>query len=360
MEYLQVLDTVRAITGRREEDRFPATPSPSMVFRRGEGSPTTFLVFDAMTAKRVLESAEYKQFRFLDRILTIVRPERTKWIRRFVDVGLIMIDGPEHERRRHEMTAALDRCIERIKQLSADDLAYMISRAAAAEEASTASVARETVREIFSESIAAIVGSDVSLPADHLFEIDFFNPFPTLSSLARCDASIEACCNGIGVDALDQSTQSAVLSLLVMGVTPLHALITALLNQCVSGLREGLSLQDSLDRTAKLDSYAIVPTNFVMRECTGSDEIDGERVVAGDIAYLFLGLANGCPFSRQSSVPFGAGAHSCSGAKLTTVMMWAVRTALALVARDEFLKMDPSFAEQGKGSAFLIYLPSTR
>jgi hypothetical protein len=357
MDYLRILEQVRAVTGNRADDRFPAADSTLGVFRKSGDSPATFLVFDARVAKEILESPAYRQFPFLDRILSITKPERTFWISRFCEVSLIMIDGPEHERRRTHMAAALERCVDPLKRLPAERTARIIEEAARSSGASADGIARALVCLLFSESITAIIGRAVELPQDHLFQIDFFNPFPTLSSLARCNTSIDACCQAIGVERLDADDQSVVLSLLVMGVSPLHALITASLNQCLPARESGSPLDEALALAAKVDSYAIVPTNFVMRECSQPDSIAGEQVTIGDIVYLFLGSATGCPFSRQTAVPFGGGAHYCSGAKLTSVMMWAVRAGLAAadpVALDAVTVARP---EQGKASAFLTYPP---
>jgi len=358
MDFLQILDRVRGVTGNRTDDSFPDAGPPVATVRKTLDAPATILVFDAMVAKKVLESPAYRQFPFLERILSIAKPERTTWISRFCEVGLIMIDGPEHERRRTRMAAALERCIERLKHLPADRTARAINEASLGPNTSADHIARSLVCLLFAESLAAVVGHDVVLPPEHLFQIDFFNPFPTLSSLARCNASIDACCQAIGVACLDPDDQATILSLLIMGVSPLHALITASLNRFVQARCSGIPLDEALALAAKTDSYSIVPTNFVMRESMAPDTITGEPVAVGDVVYLFLGSATGCPFSRQTAVPFGAGAHYCSGAKLTSVMLWAVRAGLATAKAPALNRISLAPAEQGKASAFLMYPPS--
>jgi len=136
-------------------------------------------------------------------------------------------------------------------------------------------------------------------------------------------------------------------------------LITASLNQYVQSLTGGVPHAEALLSVAKADSYTIVPTNFVMRECIAPDMIGDEHVAVGDIVYLFLGSATGCPFSRQSAVPFGAGAHYCSGAKLTSMMLWAVRPGLTAADPLVLERAVSSPAEQGKASAFLMYPAAT-
>jgi hypothetical protein len=358
MDYLRVLDRVRAVTGSRIDDRFPEAGSPVAAVRQHADSRATIFVFDAAIAKHVLESPAYRQFPFLDKILSIAKPERTSWIRRFCEFGLIMIDGPEHERRRTRMAAALDRCVERLKQLPDARTARVLEAASQGPGVSADRLARALVCLLFGECVAAVVGHDVELPPEHLFEIDFFNPFPTLSSLARCNASIDACCRAIGVESLAPDDQAAVLSMLIMGVRPLHAQITASLNRCLQARRAGTPLDEALALAAKVDAYSIVATNFVMRECVAPGTIADEPVAAGDVVYLFLGSATGCPFSRQTAVPFGAGAHYCSGAKLTSVMLWTVRAGLAAADPSVFDHVAAAPAEQGKASAFLTYPPA--
>lgn len=358
MDYLRILDRVRAVTGNRTEDRFPEAGSPIAAVRQNADSPATIFVFDAQIAKHVLESSAYRQFPFLDKILSIAKPERTSWIRRFCEVGLIMTDGPEHERRRMRMAAVLERCVERLKQLPDARTARVMEAASRGPAPSADRIARAIVCLLFGECITAVVGHDVELPPEHLFEIDFFNPFPTLSSLARCNASIDACCRAIGVESLDADDQAAVLSMLIMGVRPLHAQITACLNRCLRARCAGAPLDEALALAAKVDAYSIVATNFVMRECVVPGAIADEAVAAGDIIYLFLGSASGCPFSRQTAVPFGAGAHYCSGAKLTSVMLWTLRAGLAAADPTAFDHVAAAPAEQGKASAFLTYPPA--
>lgn len=358
MDYLQLLDVIRSITGRRSHDRFPAIQPLVSVFRREDGGAATFVVGDAQQAKAVLQSPSYGQFNFLEQILTIAKPERTPWIRRFCEIGLIMMDGPDHQRRRLLMQQSLDRCAAGIRAIPKATVSAAIEGAVAAAPCTSGAIGSQLVLLLFSRAISALSVRPVELPARDLFAVDFFNPFPTLSSLARCNESIANCCRAIRIESLDEADQAAVLSLLVMGVSPLHALLTSLINVYAAARRDGAAAGEAVKRTAGLDSYAIVPTNFVMRRCVAPDTISGERVEPGDVIYLFLGAATGCPFSRQTSVPFGAGQHYCSGAVLTQVMLNAVRTALADV-RSDCRRLSPSAEIQGKAAAFLAFAAGT-
>lgn len=354
MNFLRLLDTIRSITGRRLHDRFPPIEPPTVALRPDGVGPATFVVCDAQRARAVLQSSRYRQCNFLAQILTIAKPERTAWIRRFCDIGLIMVDGPEHQRRRQLMHHALERCAAGVRGIADADIDEAIEEAAAVDPAPADAIASRLVLLIFSRSISALTGSAVELPSRDLFAVDFFNPFPTLSSLARCDEAIGNCCGAIGFESLDEGGQAAVLSLLLMGVSPLLALLTALINAFSSALRDGLTPEDALRRADAVDSYAIVPTNFVMRTCIAADTIGDEAVEPGDAVYLFLGSASGCPFSRLTSVPFGAGRHSCSGAALTQVMTNVVRSGLART-RVDFRRIGPSRELQGRAAAFLAY-----
>jgi len=354
MKFLRLLDTIRSITGRRLHDRFPTIEPPTVVFRPDGGGTATFVVCDAQQARAVLQSSRYRQCDFLAQILTIAKPERTAWIRRFCDIGLIMVDGAEHQRRRQLMHHALERCAAGVREIPDRDIDAVIEEVAAVAPVTADAIASRLVRLLFSRSIAALTGTAAELPSRDLFAVDFFNPFPTLSSLARCDEAIGNCCRAVGLESLDESEQAAVLSLLLMGVSPLLALLTALINAVSSALREGLTPVEALHRAEGVDSYAIVPTNFVMRTCVAADTIGDEAVEPGDAVYLFLGSASGCPFSRLTSVPFGAGRHYCSGAALTQAMVNVVRSGLGRT-RVDLRRISPSRELQGKAAAFLAY-----
>jgi cytochrome P450 len=324
------------------------------MFREDERSRGVAFVHDATLAKGVLKSPNYRQFNFLARILEVADPEKTYWIRRFCDVGLIMGDGPEHLRRRTAMASALERCVQRLQAIEPQQLAASLPL----ENASPLpahEVAAGVVAAIFAESIAAISGHEPAfLEPDDLATIDFFNPFPTLSTLARCNAAIDRCGRRLRLPEMSADAQAAVLSLLIMGVSPMQGILTVAINACVEALAAGRSVDEALAVLKEIDAYSVVPTNFVMRECEREDGIGDVMIRPGDVVYLFLATASGCPFSRQNSVPFGAGPHYCSGAKLTSVMLSVARKALAVLA-DRLGSVEPSRVVQGKAHAFLVF-----
>ena len=354
MNYFHLLDTIRSITARRGHDRFPVLQPPVLAFRAADGGVAPIVVADAHLAKGVLQSSRYRQVNFLEHVLTIARSERTTWIRRFCDIGLIMVDGPEHRRRRLLMQQALDRCAAGVRTIPEGEIVAAIEGGLAADPCTSVAIAYRLVVLLFSRSIAALTGHPVELPAGDLFGIDFFNPFPTLSSLARCNESIDRCCRAIGLESLEEPEQAAVLSLLLMGVSPLHALLTAMLDAYAVARRDGFAADEAARRTEAVDSYAIVPTNFLMRACVAADSIGAEAVAPGDVIYLFLGSATGCPFSRLTSVPFGAGRHFCSGATLTQVMQAAVRVGLGRIEAD-WSRIESAAVVQGKAAAFVSF-----
>lgn len=355
MDFLRVLDAVRAITGKRGEDRFPAQPAPLVVFRSDSGGRKVVMVHDAGLARGVLESPAYRQYNFVERILSVAKPERTAWIRRFCDVGLIMIDGPEHERRRLETGRLLDRCVERLIDLPPERMETVLQAALRSHQPATArDVARAIVITLFSECVSEVAGQEGLLLDETIFAIDFFNPFPTISTLHRCNDALSRCCEAIGVEELGDAEQATVLSLLVMGVSPLYAMFTAMINAAVAAVQSGQDPRRAIRDVRGVDAYSIVSTNFVMRECVVENDVGGEKILPGDIVYLFLGSASGCPFSRLTAIPFGAGRHYCSGAKLTSTMLSIVRNALQSCTA-AMVGVEPSPVEQGRASAFLTY-----
>lgn len=357
MQYLRTLAAIRAVTGTRTADAFPPRPAPIEVFRDAETSRGTAFVHDAALARAVLESRRYRQFDFVARILNAADPDRTSWIRRFCDVSLIMIDGVEHQRRRQAMDESIERCIDRLRRAPAERWADVVTRSLDTSSPPPAShrITLDLVAALFSESIAALAGRDVvAIEGDGLADIDFFNPFPTLSTLYRCDAALGRCAARIDLEHLDIDAQAAILSLLVMGITPIQAILTAAINAAVTKFHAGEPCDDALAALKTIDAYTVVPTNFVMRECVVDDELGGEAIVHGDIVYVFLGTASGCPFSRQTALPFGAGVHVCSGAKLTSVMLATARGALA-DAGEGLRRVAPAEVIGGRAHAFLLF-----
>jgi cytochrome P450 len=353
MEYLEILQAIRSVTADRAATSFPALPTPTL---RCDGSGhSVVIVVDAALSRAVLESPRYEAWNFLDRILTVVRPEKTRWIRRFCELSPIMVDGPEHVRRRALADTLIDGCMSAVKDLPPAAIGTLVEDGLARPGASAALIASDVVAMLLGISCSTCLGRTVSLPRDELLAIEFFNPFPTLSALARCDDAIAACCQAIGLESEDEAVATAVLSLLTMGVRPLHAVTTQLIDAWLAGAAAGDPPEAIREQLAMIDAYAVVPVNFVMRRCIEADTVAAEEVSPGDVVYCFLGSATGCPFTRQSAVPFGAGAHVCSGMQLSIVMFHQVRRALLGLGMPDGLQVVPSRPSRGIVNAFLTY-----
>ena len=353
MEYLDILQAIRSVTAARTATSFPASPTPTL--RCGGPGHSVVVVVDAALSRAVLESPRYEALNFLDRILTAAKPEKTRWIRRFCELSPLMVDGPEHVRRRALVDTMIDRCMSEVKDLPPNAIGAVIQDGLARPGASAALIAGDVVAMLLATSCSTCLGRPVQLPRDELLAIDFFNPFPTLSALARCDDAIATCCLAVGLGPDDETTAMAVLSLLTMGVRPLHAVTTQLIDAWLTNATAGDPSEALRERLAMVDAYAAVPVNFVMRRCIEADTIGAEDVSPGDVVYCFLGSATGCPFTRQSAVPFGAGTHVCSGAQLSIMMVHQVRRAILGLGVHDGLQVSPSRPLRGIANAFLTY-----
>ena len=353
MEYLDILQGIRSVTAGRTATSFPASPAPTL--RYGGTGHSVVVVVDAALSRAVLESPRYESLNFLDRILTAAKPETTRWIRRFCELSPLLVDGPEHARRRALVETLIDRCTTEVKALQPAAIAAVVEDGLACPGASAARIAGDVVATLIATACSVCLGRPVQLPRDELLAIDFFNPFPTLSALSRCDDAIATCCRAIGLDATDDTAAMAVLSILTMGVRPMHAVTTQLVDAWLAGTAAGDPPERLRERLAMADAYSIVPVNFVMRRCLEADTIGAEEVSPGDVVYCFLGSATGCPFTRQTAVPFGAGAHVCSGAQLSIVMLHQVRRALLGLGGGDGPRIPPSQPVRGSANAFLTY-----
>lgn len=90
--------------------------------------------------------------------------------------------------------------------------------------------------------------------------------------------------------------------------------ITSSLNQILEGLAPAdANVEEAIQACKKIDYDITVPTNFVMRRCLQPTNIEGIAVGQGDLVYVFLGSASGCPFSRLTALAC-AGCRWCIAA----------------------------------------------
>jgi len=100
--------------------------------------------------------------------------------------------------------------------------------------------------------------------------------------------------------------------------------------------------------------FSLAPTSFVMRRCTQDAGVDGHEFRRGDVVYLFLGEASGCPLHRLNSLPFGAGRHTCSGQPLSRRMLELAHAAFR-EARGDWGRVRASGVVPGRSSAFVKF-----
>lgn len=356
MEYLKVLAAIRAITGSRGQDAFPRR-EPVLHFSRSEaGEGAVIFVQDVKLSRQILQSPSYRQFNFLGRTLAASDPSQFYWIRRFCDEGLIMVDGDGHRARRQMMTRFMEQCLQCLDQLNLDALLGDVSAAKGDEWASSHQLAQFIAERLFSRCVGfmAGLGEGLRLSGDDLSLVDFFNPFPTRSAMLVSEAALERCAVKCDLDALPVDVQAAIMSLLVMGVRPVTALFTVAINHCLRAMAAGQPADGAVMSVDVINSHSVVPTNFVMRECVVDGHLGDHMVRQGDVVYVFLGSASGCPFSTRNSLPFGGGTHYCSGAKLTDAMFQILKGVLVGLG-DELMGLECSRVRQGFASAFLTF-----
>jgi pimeloyl-ACP methyl ester carboxylesterase len=362
MQYLSILNSIRWVTGQRSPASFPDKGCSIESFGpMGTGSGVLF-VYDTAIGKSILESADFGQYNFIERAVALTSEEQTAWIRRFCAESPVMLDGTMHQEQRRELTKIFQCCSDALRKISADMLASTIVSAASVEGFSSLSIAEVIIEQLFDTCLTEITGDEVAIPAEELFAVDFFNPFPKPSTLRRCDRAIRICMEAVQWQKLSKIEVLAVSTLLIMGVSPLLAVVTKSINallECMSPLDD--SMNKAVRACRSVDFYNTVPTNFVIRRCLKPTQIQNYSLAKDDWVYVFLGSANGCPFSRLHSIPFGAGRHICSGTKLSADMLSLTHDALELAApalKKSALLCRRSPTVEGRASAFLTYARS--
>lgn len=273
-----------------------------------------------------------------------------------------MLDGPSHQVQRRELADVLQRCSDALRYVTTDSLAANLLSAASLEGATSLSVGEEIIGQLFAACFTAITGREVKIPIEELMAVDFFNPFPKPSSLKRCNRAIDVCMQALNWQRLTRAEIMAVSVLLVMGVSPLLATVTASINALLESLcPQNHSTIEAVAACRTVDFHSSVPTNFVIRRCLKAITIEAHALAKEDLVYVFLGPANGCPLNRLTSIPFGAGRHVCIGTKLSFEMLALTHDAMELAApalRALPLLGQQSPALQGRASAFLSYARS--
>lgn len=352
MRYLRILDTIRSITGNRGATQFPAKNTAyALIDAEPHGPDATRVIFlyDVAISRVVLESDCFEQFDFLARAVASIDRERSAAIRAICRSSPLLLDGPLHRQRRQGTAQVLARCPEHLSTHGWQCVTEALQTALATDPPLESSrISEALVGSLFNCCFSLIAGREIALPPEWLFEVDFFNPFPSPSALMRCNDLIDQACRAIGWEDLDEAEQATVSALLVMGISPIHAMVTASINAMIEALRAGATPQDDLD------PHQVVPTNFVMRRCTATFQAGELAFSPGDIIYVFLGSVSGCPFGRLTAVPFGAGRHYCSGARLSYQMLDLVNGALR-ERFDAIATVIPS-AVNRRASAFLGFV----
>lgn len=362
MQYLMILNSIRWVTGQRSPASFPDKGCSIESFGpMGTGSGVLF-VYDTAIGKSILESADFRQYNFIERAVALTSEEQTAWIRRFCAESPVMLDGTLHQEQRRELNNIFLSCSEALRNVSADMLAATIVSASSVDSASSLSIGEEIIGQIFSLCLTKITGHEVAIPAEELFAVDFFNPFPKPSTLQRCDRAIRTCMEAVHWQNLSKIEVLAVSTLLIMGVSPLLAAVTKSINTLLEGLcPPDDNINNAIRACRTVDFYNTVPTNFVIRRCIEPVQIQYYSLAKDDLVYVFLGSANGCPLNRLHSIPFGAGRHICSGTKLSADMLSLTHDALELAApvlKKSALLCRRSPTVEGRASAFLTYARS--
>ncbi|MCT0208715.1 cytochrome P450 [Synechococcus sp. CS-1332] len=320
--------------------------------------PRIYMVYRASLARTILADSRFQQAQFLAPILSLCDEESTRQIRFFIDSNPAFLNADRHAAQVEAIQQPFARCEDAIRNLNISVLLEAIDPLLDGSDDLTAhQVGIALVGRLMRHCLETISGVDPPLDNKEVFAVDIFQPFAKRSHLVRCNTILDALINAIENHPdrqcpLSDADRLAVLTLLMMGATPLLAVATALLNAVIRS-------PDSADLQASLASlsngYSMLPTNFVMRECVVPHHISGHSLHSGDTCYLFLGDVSGCPFSSSLKLPLGYGSHYCKGAGLAKVVTARIQELLLYRANEIAENVCTSAVQVGPASAFLKY-----
>ncbi|MBL9175271.1 MAG: hypothetical protein JNL10_17155 [Verrucomicrobiales bacterium] len=351
MRILKILHALQSVVGFRTEDTFPNRPaSVEFMDRDGDGPRAAFVHRIGIT-RRILEDGAFEQMRFLDDYLALCDPRRTEWIRYFMDHNPEFLNGEVHRDRSRLLRPELARCVRRLDAMPVAGVAALVDGVLASERPSTFRIARAVTAHYFSACLQEISGTNVSVDEEVLFGVDIFLPFPRPAHLHACNQRVDSYIAAVRrIREPSPAELIVLLTLLMMGTAPTVATVNWTANrwhrQVTSGTASG-SPPPEVD-------FSLAPTSFVMRRCVEDTEVEGHSFEQGDVVYLFLGEASGCPLHRLNSLPFGAGRHTCSGQPLSRRMLELTHAAFG-ESRGDWNRAVASGVVPGRSSAFVKF-----
>lgn len=354
MRILKILHALQSVVGHRTEDAFPDRPAPVEFLEGGGDQPRAAFVHRIAIVRKVLEHAAFEQMRFLDDYLVACDPQQIGWIRYFMDHNPEFLNGEVHRTQSRLLRSELARCVLRLESEPVAEVARLVDEVLSSEHPSTFGVARRIISHLFGCCLREISGTEVVVDEEVLFEVDIFVPFPRPAHLHACNRRVDSYLTAVRqIREPNQAELIALLTLLMMGTAPTVAAVNGAANRWLRSVTSGTSPGS---HPPEVD-FSLAPTSFVMRRCTEGTMVDSHQFKRGDVVYLFLGEASGCPLHRLNSLPFGAGRHTCSGQPLSRRML-ELSLAAFRETRGDWSRAHASGVVPGRSSAFLRFQPT--
>lgn len=350
--YLRLLRTFAQATGARQTLSAPAVREPILSIPMGDGAGHSHFVFDPGLAREILRRPlAYRQDRSLAGLLRDSEPGKVGWVRLFVEHSPEYLDGERHVLARRSVSNALERFVSAAAERPLSELTDLLHRGLATAGTTALSLARSIVRLRFEQILEPELGQPVALPDALLFGPDIFTPSVRIrASVQRVDAICDRFLQEVLPPARrnDPAVVVPILTLFIMGSTPLLANITALFNALIHTPAAGIDAETFL-------GFGTIPTNVVAREAVEDEQLAGRAIQRGDSLYLMLFESSGCPFRRGLGLPFGHGRHRCPGAELSRLLMRQCLAAAAEIPATAWAGLSPSTLQTGRASAFLVF-----
>jgi len=287
-------------------------------------------VGNLITCKKILQDKRFVQDQSL--VQLTIRTE-TRWLNYFLAETAEFQDGTANLQTRRKILPHIENLVQLAKSRPKPFL--KLDRPTPALE-----IAQILSRNLLADLLSEWVGKPLELGIK-LFELDIFNPSLRLKHIFKeLEVELEKVVNQL--PSMSEDRLLTVMSILLMGSSPLVANTTAMLNS--------IAKKEIIDFDYYA-AYSIAPVNFVARKPTEDFVIDQVRMKAGDLVYVRL--FDGCPFKIGLNLVFGAGQHICPGKVLAKVLAHqSFRVAMDLTEEECII---PSALNLNGPKAFLAY-----
>lgn len=356
MAFLDRIQLLRTISGGAQADSLGSHPEGVSFF--SERSSRFAIVSDPRVAKGLLNFRGSLAMSHLDVFLKDVPRDSIRYLLFFLNSSAEFLNGDAHETQYGIIKRIASRLVKITEAMDPLCLGSHLQRQAQKEtKLSSSALSRLTLSTLLTRIGRVYLRNEEFdfRPTDITDEYGFFSAAPRVSRLVRLNADLSRHLREASIHESDDHKKLFLFTLRIMGASPLHGALTASLNELIERRSQGYKDTDKIPSHLSQDGSfrSFLPTRFVLRRMNQPFQLHGFEFMAGDVVFIYLAEASGCPIRKVLSFPFGAGIHYCPGAELSRKIIRL--SLLSVLASGLTKRTSVSPVQEGSINAFLRF-----